>query len=62
MFPLVQIFDLLPEGHLIHLCNASGDHLCTASCPAVIPWKYRDKFVKSVTQEVDLIKITLYWP
>lgn len=61
MFPLAQIFDLLPEGHLIHLCNVLGKSLCTASCPAMIPWEYRDKFVKSVTQEVDLIKITLCW-
>lgn len=60
MFPLEQIMPLIPDGHIIIILDVNGDALFTASCPAMIPWEYRDKFVKSVAQEVDLVKITLY--
>lgn len=60
MFPLEQIMPLIPEGHIITILDANDDMLITASCPAMIPFRYRDKMVSSIVQGVDEVTIKLY--
>lgn len=60
MFPLEQIMPLIPEGHIITVQDVNGNSLFIASCPAMIPFKYRDKMVASVVQGVDEVTIKLY--
>ena len=60
MFPLEQIMSLIPEGPIIIILDVNGNTLSTASCPAMIPFKYRDKMVSSVVQGVDEVTIKLY--
>ncbi len=60
MFPLEQIMPLIPEGHIITILDANDNSLFIASCPAMIPFKYRDKMVASVVQGVDEVTIKLY--
>lgn len=60
MFPLKQIMSLIPENHIITILDAYDNRLCVASCPATIPFKYRDKMVASVVQGVDEVTIKLY--
>lgn len=60
MFPLKQIMSLIPENHIITILDAYDNRLGVASCPAVIPFKYRDKMVASAVQGVDEVTIKLY--
>jgi hypothetical protein len=60
MFPLEQIMPLIPDGHIITILDANGNSLFIASCPAMIPFRYRDKMVSSVVQGVDEVTIKLY--
>ena len=59
MFPLEQIMSLIPEGYLITILDVNGNTLFTASCPAMIPFRYRDKMVLSVVQGAIEIAIKL---
>ena len=60
MFPLEQIMALIPNNHIITILDANDNKLCIASCPAMIPFKYRDKMVASVVQGVEEVTIKLY--
>ena len=60
MFPLEQIMALIPEKHIIILLDVYGNRLLVASCPAMIPFKYRDKMVASIVQGVEEVTIKLY--
>lgn len=60
MFPLEQIMSLIPENHIITILDAYDNRLFVASCPAVIPFKYRDRMVASVVRGVDEVTIKLY--
>lgn len=60
MFPLEQIMPLIPEGHLITILDSGGNRVFTAGCPAMIPFRYRDKMVLSVVQGADEVTIKLY--
>ena len=60
MFPLEQIMPLIPEGHIITILDANDSRLFIASCPAMIPFKYRDKMVSSIVQGVGEVTIKLY--
>ena len=60
MFPLEQIMALIPDNHIITILDAYDNRLLTASCPAMIPFKYRDKMVASVVQGVEDVTIKLY--
>lgn len=59
MFPLEQIMSLIPEGYLITILDVNGNTLFTASCPAMIPFWYRDRMVLSVVQGALEIAIKL---
>lgn len=60
MFPLEQIMPLIPDGHIITILDANDNRLVVVSCPAMIPFKYRDKMVASVVQGVEEVTIKLY--
>lgn len=59
MFPLEQIMSLIPENHIITILDAYDRKLFVASCPAMIPFRHRDKMVESVVQGVGEITIKL---
>ena len=59
MFLLEQIMPLIPEGHIITILDVNGNKLLIATCPAMIPFRYRDKLVSSVVQGVDEVIIKL---
>jgi hypothetical protein len=51
---------LIPAGHIITILDVNDNTLFTATCAAVIPFRYRDKMVSSVVQETAGVTIKLY--
>ena len=59
MFLLEQLVPLLPEGHIITILDVNSNRLFVATCPAMIPSRYRDRNVLSVVQGVGEVTIKL---
>ena len=60
MFQLEEVLTLLSSDCLIRLIDENEQPLFTASCPAIIPIKYRSMLVKSTQHGYNHVTIELY--
>ena len=60
MFQLEEILALFTNDCLIRLVDEEEQPLFTASCPAIIPGKYRNMLVKSIQHGYGHVTIKLY--